>query len=396
MEDPKVIRWGILATGGIALAFAKDISLDPNTREVQDIKHQIVAAASSSSLAKATDFLHACGADKSANPYGTYQDLVNDSHIDIIYIATPHSHHFQNAMLCLEAGKNVLCEKPLTVNAKQARLLVEKSKQKNVLFMEALWTRYFPIMQYARDVISSGRLGSVDRVLAEHSLSYSGLFPNNENIMVNPNLAGGILLDAGIYSLTWVFEVLYQGHRPTIKSAISKYGPTGVDGMTTILLEFPRDSPYGNAHGIATTSLGLSNDKAALANDVLVPSVRIQGQQGELQIFPPTYRPTRSRIVLKDGTVEERSWDYPGPGAGSGWYNGHAANINPEGEGHGLFWEADDAGRAVLEGRKEGSRLGWDESILIMEIMDAVRDNAGFRYPDSVESVEIDGSGLSS
>ena len=93
--------------------------------------------------------------------------------------------------------------------------------------------------------------------------------------------------------------------------------------------------------------------------------------------------------MLKDGTVEEKSWDYPGPGAGSGFFNGHLENINPEGQGHGLFWEADDAAKAVLEDRKEGTRLGWDESILIMEIMDEVRADAGFRYPDSVESVEL-------
>ncbi|KAG6358983.1 hypothetical protein INS49_012503 [Diaporthe citri] len=212
--------------------------------------------------------------------------------------------------------------------------------------------------------------------------------------MINPDLAGGILLDGGIYSLTWVFLALWQTHspnigqRPIIKLAVAKYGPTGVDGMTTILLEFPRESSFGNAHAVASTSLGLSNDAVAAQNDVSVPGIRIQGQLGEIQIFPPTYRPTHTRIILKDGTLEDKNWLQSGPGADSGWYNGYG-DVHSEGEGHGLFWEADDAGRALLEGRKEGTQLGLDESVLIMEIMDEIRAAADLRYPYTVETTDL-------
>ena len=124
------IRWGILATGGIAKTFSKDLLVDPTTRGVNNIKHTIVAASSSSSKERAEQFLKEVGAPSSARAYGSYAELVKDDEIDIIYIATPHSHHSQNATLCLEAGKHVLCEKAFTVNAAQTKILVQKAKDK--------------------------------------------------------------------------------------------------------------------------------------------------------------------------------------------------------------------------------------------------------------------------
>lgn len=130
MSAPKEIRWGILATGGIALTFTKDLLVDPTTRGVTNVKHTVVAAASSSSVSRASDFLKEVGAPSSAKPYGSYEEFVTDPNIDIVYIATPHSHHYQNARLCLEAGKNVLCEKAFTVNAPQLKELVRIAKEK--------------------------------------------------------------------------------------------------------------------------------------------------------------------------------------------------------------------------------------------------------------------------
>lgn len=124
------VRWGILATGGIAKTFAKDLTVDPKTRNVNAITHTVVAAASSSSKERAADFLKQVDAPSSAKAYGSYDEFVKDPDIDIVYVATPHSHHYQNAMLCLEAGKNVLCEKAFTVNAEQAKILVKKAREK--------------------------------------------------------------------------------------------------------------------------------------------------------------------------------------------------------------------------------------------------------------------------
>lgn len=130
MSEPRTIRWGILATGGIAKVFGKDLLIDPQTRGVTSHKHTVAAAASSSSAERAQAFLKDIGAAPDAKAYGNYHDLVNDSTIDIIYIATPHSHHYQNARLALEAGRNVLCEKAFTINAAQARILVDIAHKK--------------------------------------------------------------------------------------------------------------------------------------------------------------------------------------------------------------------------------------------------------------------------
>lgn len=137
-SSPPTIRWGILATGLIAQSFTKDLLLSPLTRNVTTHTHTVVAAASSSSATRAADFLKIVGAPSSARPYGSYEELVRDPDIDIIYIATPHSHHFQNAMLCLEAGKNVLCEKAFTVNAKQAKILMETAREKVCIYLPSL------------------------------------------------------------------------------------------------------------------------------------------------------------------------------------------------------------------------------------------------------------------
>lgn len=354
-----------------------------------------MASASSTSAFRAEAFLRECNAPHDAKAYGSYEELAADPNIDVVYVATPHSHHYQNVMMLLEAGKNVLCEKAFTVNARQAKALVLKARENNLLLMEGLWTRYFPLATYVRDTIASKRLGPVQRVLSEHSLSYAGRFEDDNHIMVNPDLAGGILLDGGVYSLTWVFQALYNPQQagarvsPNVQSIVAKYEPTKVDSMVTILLEFPRsEEDGGTAHAVASCSLGLSIDAAATTAGAETPSIRIQGPKGEVQIFPPTYRPTRTRLILKDGTCEDKRWAQPGPGAGSGWYNGFGSSQHAEGEGHGLFWEADDAARALVQGRKEGSYLGLDESVLIMEIMDGVRKKAGLEYPPELETVE--------
>lgn len=132
------VKWGMLATGGIAETFGRDLLVSPETRGVDGIEHVIVAAAASSSSTRARAFLDKIGAPSSAVAYGSYQELAQDPNVDIIYISTPHSHHFQHCMLCLEAGKNVLCEKAFTTNAEQLKVLIQKAKEKNVFLMEAV------------------------------------------------------------------------------------------------------------------------------------------------------------------------------------------------------------------------------------------------------------------
>lgn len=392
---PTTIRWGILATGLIAETFTKDLLVDPKTRDVHDVAHTVVAAASSSSKSRAEEFLRNVSAPLSAKAYGSYDDLLKDDNIDIVYIATPHSHHYQNALRALEAGKNVLCEKAFTVNAAQAKKLVTIAREKNLFLMEAVWTRYFPLSIYVRELITSGKIGHISRVFAENTRTNDpeATWPDTKHRMVNPDLAGGALLDLGIYSLTWVFQTLYttqevgSAQPPTVVSAVTKYPLTGVDERTSILLVFPRSIDQGgDAHGIATTGFRASTDTDGKGTSG--PAVRIMGSKGEIQVWPPIFRPTKTRLILTDGTTETKEWPQPGPGKGSGWYNGFAGGRNGEGEGHGMFWEADEAARAIVEGRKEGRFESLGESILIMEVMDEVRRQNDLKYPENIETTE--------
>jgi predicted dehydrogenase len=156
-----------MATGWIAEMFSKDLLTNPATRDVHDVRHEIVAVASSSAKERAAEFITKIDGPSTAKTYGSYHELVADPDVDIVYVATPHSHHFQNAMLALEAGKNVLCEKALTVTASQARKLVDKAREKNLFFMEAVWTRYFPISIKVRELVASGAIGNVYRAVGK-------------------------------------------------------------------------------------------------------------------------------------------------------------------------------------------------------------------------------------
>ncbi|KAH7259816.1 hypothetical protein NW759_002731 [Fusarium solani] len=392
MAAPREIRWGILATGAISITFTKDLLVDPKTRDVSNIKHTVVAAASSSSAARAESFLKDVGAPSTAKAYGSYDELVKDPNVEIIYVATPHSHHYQNVRLCLEAGKHVLCEKAFTVNAKQARILVEIAKEKGLLLMEAFWTRYFPLTNYVRETISSGKLGTIYRVFSDASarLSPEANFSDGKHRMVNADLAGGALLDLGVYSLTWPFLVFWQTQAkktpPKVAAAITKYEQTSADESTTILLTFPRDvASGGDAHAIATTSIRIGSVRS---DPKPQPCVRIQGELGELQLFDVPQCPNTTRIVLNDGSVEEKKWTQPGPGKGSGWFNGFLTFMNPEGEGQGMFWEADEAAFAIVEGRKEGRQMDLSETIAVMDVMDEVRRQGGLVYPEKIETTD--------
>lgn len=203
MAEVFTLRWGIIATGGIAQTFAKDLLTNPAIRNVHDVQHSVFAAASSTSSSSAAEFLKTVKASSIAQAYGSYAELVKDPDVDIIYVATPHSHHFQNTMLCLVAGS----EKAFTVNAAQAKKLVETAKEKNLFLMEAVWTRYFPLSIKIRELVKDGSIGVVHRVIADLSFGTStstgALDFDDSHRMVNKELAGGALLDLGIYALTW-------------------------------------------------------------------------------------------------------------------------------------------------------------------------------------------------
>ncbi|CAL8579407.1 hypothetical protein XPA_005156 [Xanthoria parietina] len=392
MSSPYTVRWGILATGMIADLFVKDLIIDPSTRNVSDVKHEVKAVASSTSADRAKKFLQECKVPEGAAAYGSYEDLVKDKNVDIVYVATPHSHHYQNTMLCLEAGKHVLCEKAFTTNAAQARKLIETAKAKNLFLMEAVWTRFFPLSIQIRKFIEDGNLGAVHRVIADNSFG--------DNIeekygtthrMINMDLAGGCLLDLGIYSLTWLFQTLYHTlppparKPPKVMAAITPYHATGADEMTSMIVTFPSapgpapaGSPDGNsthsAHGIALTNLRVATDPDGF--NTAKPAIRIQGTKGEIQVDGPAFRPVSWRFIKAKAEGQK--------GSGEPEVEEHECDI----PGHGMFWEADECGRCVRDGKTESEGMGWEESVVIMDVMDEVRKQGGVRYPSSIESLE--------
>ena len=176
-------------------AFVKDLLKDASARNASDISHTVTAVASSSSASRAQDFITELSIPGNPKAYGSYDELVNDPNVDVIYVATPHSHHYQNARLALEAGKNVLCEKAFTVNAAQTKILVDLARSKGLFLMEAVWTRFFPLSVQVRDIIQKGEeIGEVVRVQADLSIAAPEGF-DVANRMVNLDLAGGALLD---------------------------------------------------------------------------------------------------------------------------------------------------------------------------------------------------------
>ncbi|KAL3442611.1 hypothetical protein BJX65DRAFT_286490 [Aspergillus insuetus] len=377
---PYNVKWGILATGWIADVFVRDLLRDPAARDASDVSHTVVAVSSSSSTSRAEKFISETGIPSPCAAYGSYEDLVADPNIDVVYVATPHSHHFQNVMLALEAGKNVLCEKAFTVNAAQTRILVETARKKNLFLMEAVWTRYFPLSIEVRELIKAGRIGEVLRVTADNSF---GDKPEEkfgtEHRMVNKDLAGGALLDLGIYSLTWVFQTLYhtlpkeQRKPPSRVSAhITPYHLTGADEATTILLSFPTSTPSnpehpGESQAVASTHIRVWTDPDQ--QNSARPAIRIQGTKGEIQVDGPAFRPEVYRLIPAkgEGEIQEKKFTFPA-------------------DGKGMYWEADEVARCLRDGKLESETLSWEESIVIMDVMDEARRQNGLTYPEKIES----------
>jgi len=285
-------------------------------------------------------------------------------------------------MLSLRAGKHVLCEKAFTVNAAQARKLVETAKEKNLFLMEAVWTRYFPLSFKIREMVQNGTIGTVHRVIADLSFgnanSSGTLDFDDSHRMVNKDLAGGALLDLGIYALTWNFQILYHcqpkpREAPKVLASINKYDKTGADEMTSMILQFERQKSMG----IALTNMRVSSDPDG--KNSAGPTIKIQGVKGEILVWGPAYRPEGYTIVMshEGGKVENVECPIPTDPERDNW-------------GHGMYWEADEAARCIRDGKKESETLPWEESILIMETMDEVRKQGGLKYPELIETSVYD------
>lgn len=328
-EHP-TLRWGIVGTGGIAAAFCRDLTLLPD--------HAVVAVGSRSQ-GSADRF-----ADEHAVPtrHSSYAALAADPRVDAVYVATPHPAHHDAALLAIEAGKAVLVEKPFTMNAAQARSLVSAARDRGTFLLEAMWTRFLPHVTAIRELLSSGALGDVVLVTAEHGQWFA---EDPDFRLFAPELGGGALLDLGIYPVSFAHLVLGTPARVT---AVSDPAFTGVDAQTSMLLQY--DS---GAHAVLTTSLrGQSECHAAIV-----------GREGRIEIDGVFYRPTSFRLVRRDGRED-----------------GEVETFRFDEPGHGLRYQAAEVARCVRAGLTESPVLPLDETIAVMETLDEVRRQIGLRY----------------
>jgi predicted dehydrogenase len=359
------VKWGILATGAIARQFTKDLLVDPTTRGANDIKHEVVAVGSSSSVEKSKEFIKAVGAPASTAAYSNYDDLVHDPNVDVIYVATPHTYHYENAKSALNAGKHVLCEKPFTINAEQIKHLKQIANEKNLFLMEAVWTRYFPlVLDLQKKLFEDKIIGKIHRTSADLGVNFGLDDLPYTSRLIDPKLGGGALLDLGIYALTWVFLINYWDpdnklKAPRFNGTIIKTPISGVDEHTAITFAFDE----GRTSAVATTSMSSPSNREA--------PIRIEGSKGVVTVQWAPYSPasyTVYKYIDRERVGEGEVHPFPIPA------------------GRGMFWQADEVARCLQAGKKESDRMSLDESILVTSIMDKVRYDNDFRYPEHLEA----------
>lgn len=321
------LRWGILGAGGIA------------KQQVSDMKRHgfDIVAVAARDLAKAQAWADEMGVPTA---YGSYEELAADPGIDAIYVATIHPAHAEGARIALEGGKHVLVEKPFTMDAAEARSIVELAASKNLVILEAMWTRWLPHMVRIREILAEGLLGDVRVVLADHDQNNGG----NDRMRLL-ELGGGALLDLGIYPVSFAWDVLGA---PSSVQASGTLTDAGVDQETAIILGYP-----SGAHAVLQTQMtGTGPNRAAIV-----------GTLGRIEIEPVWYNVVPFTRYDANNEVVER--------------------FEETVEGRGMHFQAAELERIVASGKLEGDILPPSETVAIMETLDTVRGIIGLTYPTS-------------
>ncbi|KAF2732777.1 NAD(P)-binding protein [Polyplosphaeria fusca] len=346
------LRWGIIATGQISSWFASDLTLlRPNAKA----KHTITAIGSSS-REKGEAFVARWIPDVSPPPkvYSSYDQVFNHPDVDIIYVGTPNSFHKQNCLDAIAAGKHVLCEKAFTLNVREAEEVFNAAREKGVFIMEAMWTRFFPLVRKLHRLVHKDRvIGDVHRVFADLGLDQdiSSLGPDSR--LKNPALGAGTLLDICIYSITWGLLTMDSRTGESAEQPVIKAVQTlshSIDVASTVLLLYP------------------STQKQAICTSTAMfrtPDVfcRIEGTNGHIEVQGVSAScPTAFTIFIKGRSSEGERHTVPKPG-------------------HGLYWEADAVAQDIAAGRKENAIMPWSETLRVLGILDEARRQGGARFP---------------
>lgn len=321
------VRWGILATGWIADLFVRDLQLTG---------HRVTAVGSRTQQA-ADSFAKQFQIPRA---HGSYEALVSDPDVDIIYVATPHPMHAAHAIMALDAGKHVLVEKPFTINAAEARRIVDLASAKNLVVLEAMWTRFLPHMVRIREIVASGTLGQVYSVIADHTRD----LPSDPKHRLNAlELGGGALLDLGIYPISFAWNIL---GKPEEITAMARFKDTGADAEVATI--------FRHANGAISTTLSTSDNGGPNVASIL-------GTEARIDIASVWYEPTSFRVIDRNDNVIEE----------------YASAV----DGRGMQYQAEEVERLVGAGKLSGEILPPEESVSIMETLDAIRAQIGLRYP---------------
>lgn len=320
-------RWGILATGHIASSMAAAL------QEVDDA--ELLAVASRSQVSAETFGTRW----NIPRRYGSYDQLVADDDVEIVYVATPHSLHAQNMKLCLDAGKHVLCEKPLTINATESAECIAVARSNHRFLMEAVWMRFFPAIKQLKRMITEKVIGDVHLLQADFCL-HVPFDPTHR--LYDPELGGGALLDLGIYPLS--LTTLLHGFPDEIHG-IAEVGSTGIDELNALTLT------YGNRL-IAQLA---SSMRVAKPHEAIV-----LGNRGSIKVHHPFFHPNQLTLHLHDRSPETHTYPYVG---------------------NGYVHEVEEVHRCLRETRLESDLMPLDETQQMMEMMDGLRQQWGVVYP---------------
>ena len=317
---------GILGAGRIAVTMA---------RTLNGMKEAQCYAVASRNLEKAQKFAADNHVEKA---YGSYEEMLSDENVDLVYVATPHSHHLEHAKLCISYGKPVLCEKSFTANAAQARELLDYAAEKKVFITEAIWTRYMPSRKMIDDIIASGELGEIKMLTA--NLGYE---LTDKDRMLRPDLAGGALLDVGVYTLNFASMVLGDDVVKMTSECVKT--DTGVDGQDAIILTY-RDGKLAVLH----TGMWADTEQYGIVYGT--KGYLIACNINNIDVIR-IYAPDRS--LIREVKVPEQITGYE--------------------------YEVLACKRALAAGELECGEMPHAETMRIMEWMDALRKEWGIVYP---------------
>ena len=325
----KTYNWAVLGCGHIAKKFSNDLKLLPNAN---------LYAAASRDFQKAKDFAGEFGYEKA---YGSYEEMVNDPEVDVVYVATPHSHHHEHALLCLENQKAVLCEKAFAMNRNEASEMIAAAQKNNTFLMEAFWTMFQPSFNKAMEVIKSGELGELKTVRSD--FAFNGVFDPQKRLY-NVKLGGGSLLDIGIYP---VFAALTSLGKPEIIKTFADFASTGSEESISMIFK------YKNGEMASLTSSFASFSPT---------QTEYWCENGYLVLNPKWYVPTNITVWKKG----EEPVTYP----------------SEHKEGFGYQYEAAHVMECIDAGKIESDKMSWQMSLDLMETLDRIRIDAGIFFPD--------------